>query len=64
MAKARKHAKSPSGNPDVVFYMSAEDVTRSRMPKYNGYACGTGAHGSRKYDRNKAKRNFRREMGW
>lgn len=32
------------------------------MPKYNGYSNGCGAHGDRKYNRIKAKRQWKREI--
>lgn len=47
---------------DVVWHRDAEQVTLSRMPKYNGYMCGYGAHGGSKYDRNKEKRALEREI--
>lgn len=48
---------------DVVFHMSAEEATCAKMPKYNAYAGGYGAHGSKKYDRRKAEREWKREAG-
>ena len=54
--KNRKYQKDGS-----VFYMSAEEATLSKMPKYNAYATGHGAHGSKKYDRRATEREFRRE---
>ena len=46
-----------------VFYMTSEEATLSRMPKYNAYACGTGAHGKKKYDRRKVERNLKEVLG-
>lgn len=48
---------------DVVFYISAEENTLRQMPKYNGYTNGCGAHGDKKYNRTKAKRQQRKEIG-
>lgn len=53
--------RKPRGK-DVVFHLSAEEATLSKMPKYNAYAGGYGAHGTRKYDRNREKESFRREL--
>lgn len=47
---------------NVVFYMSAEEATLRKMPKYNGYSNGCGAHGDRKYNRTKSKRRWKREL--
>ena len=32
-------------------------------PQFNGYVCGHGAHGSKKYNRRKVQRDFNR-YGW
>ena len=55
--KAKKYQKD-----GAVFYMNATEATLAQMPKYNGHACGTGAHGDRKYNRRKAEREFRRNL--
>ena len=36
--------------------ISAMTIWESQKPKYNGFTCGYGAHGKRKYDRNAEKR--------
>lgn len=59
---ARKKNKPPKIGP--VFSMTAEGATLSKMPKCNGFACGTGAHGDRKYNRAKEKRKWKRDMGY
>ena len=48
-----KKNKAPKGN---VIIIDAVTVWESQKPRYNGFACGYGAHGKRKYDRNKEKR--------
>lgn len=48
-----KKNKAPKGN---VIIIDAVTVWESQKPRYNGFACGYGAHGNRKYDRNKEKR--------
>ena len=42
--------------------MSSEQATLAKMPKYNGYACGYGAHGNAKYHRAKSKRAWKAQM--
>ena len=44
-----------------VLTISAMEIWEMRKPKYNAYNCGHGAHGSKKYNRNKVQREFRRE---
>lgn len=56
----RKKRKAPKNGP--VWKMSAEEVTLSKMPKFNAHACGTGAHGDVKYNRAKQKRAWQREL--
>ena len=46
-----KRARHVSGK-GAVWHMSSEQATLAKMPKYNGYACGYGAHGNTKYHRN------------
>lgn len=48
-----KKNKAPKGN---VIIIDAVTVWESQKPRYNGFACGYGAHGKRKYDRNQMKR--------
>ena len=55
----KKH-RAPKKGP--IWHRSAEEATLDRMPKYNAYACGTGAHGDAKYKRCKQKRAFEREL--
>lgn len=63
-AKAKRHARSSaqsvSGN--VIWRQSAEEATLASKPRYNGFACGHGAHGSAKYSRNEQKRAFRKDL--
>lgn len=39
-----------------VIVIDAMTIWSTQKPKYNGYKCGHGPHGSRKYDRNAMKR--------
>lgn len=65
MSKKRKKAHpvqpvKPKGN--VVWRQSAEEATLASKPRYNGFACGHGAHGSAKYSRARAKQAWKRQM--
>lgn len=44
----------------IVYYLSSEENTLSKMPKYNGFGTGHGVHGETKYSRVKQKRDFKR----
>lgn len=52
---ARKN-KNKVSKQGAVWKQTSEEATLAKMPKFNGYACGTGAHGDRKYDRKKEER--------
>lgn len=54
--------KSSVPKTGAVWHRSAEQATLDRMPKYNGFACGTGVHGDRKYNRAKQKRTWQNEL--
>ena len=45
----------------TIIVISAMEIWEMRKPKYNAYACGHGAHGSKKYNRRKVEREFRRD---
>ena len=54
MSKKRKKAhpvQAAKPKSDVVWRQSAEEATLAAKPRYNGFACGHGAHGSVKYSR-------------
>lgn len=57
MAKRkRKNAlNARMGDGDVAFHMDAIDVTRARMPRYNGFQCRGGVHGDVAYNRRRVK---------
>lgn len=57
---SKKKRKMPKNN--VVWQQSVEEVTLAKMPRYNGYVCGYGAHGDIKYNRKKAKRTLNRQL--
>lgn len=56
----KKKRRPPKRGP--VWKLSAEEATVLRKPLYNGHMCGTGMHGSKKYDRNAAKRQFNESL--
>ena len=65
MSKKRKKAHpvqavKPKNN--VVWRQSAEEAALAGKPRYNGFACGHGAHGSAKYGRARAKQAWQRQM--
>lgn len=65
MSKKRKraHPVQPAKPKDaVVWRQSAEEATLAAKPRYNGFACGHGAHGPAKYSRARAKQAWRRQM--
>ena len=47
-----------------ILVMTATEATMAKKPRYNAFQGGYGAHGKRKYDRNAAKRQFRKELAW
>ena len=60
MSKRKRKNTAPKSGP--VWHRSAVEATLNQMPKFNAYACGTGAHGDAKYNRAKQKRDWRREI--
>lgn len=65
MSKKRKKAvpvHTPKPKDDVVWRQSSEEATLAGKPRYNGFACGHGAHGSAKYSRARAKQAWQRHM--
>lgn len=60
MSSKRKLPKGRKGN--VVWRQSSEEVTLAKKPRYNGFACGHGAHGDAKHNRAKAKRAWKQQL--
>ena len=44
-----------------VLIISSMEIWEMRKPRYDGFACGHGAHGNKGYNRRKVKEQFRRE---
>ena len=59
MSAKRKKRAPKSG---AVWRMSAKEATLAKKPRYNGYACGHGAHGDAKYSRTKSKRAWQKQL--
>ena len=59
MSKCRKRKVAATG---PVWHLSVEEATLSQKPLYNAHICRTGPHGPVKYDRNRQKRSWRREL--
>lgn len=57
-----KAARAGHASRDVVWRQSAAEATLAAKPRYNGYACGHGAHGEVKYRRAKEKQSWQRQM--
>lgn len=57
-SKRARHVSSKG----AVWHMTSGQATLAKMPKYNGYACGYGAHGNAKYHRAKSKRAWKAQM--
>ena len=69
MSKKRKRSVPAQPKADrtakargVVWRQSAEEAALAKKPRYNGFACGHGAHGDAKYSRAKAKRAWRKQL--
>lgn len=43
-----------------VMTITPQMIFDAAKPQFNGYVCGYGYYGKKKYDRNAAKRNCRR----
>ena len=57
---AKKKVRAAKTGP--VWHQTSEQATLAKMPKYNGFACGTGPQGSTKYNRAKVNRQTVKEL--
>ncbi len=57
---ARRKKRVPKTG--AVWRLSTEEATLAKKPKYNGYACGHGAHGSAKFNRTKSNRAWKAQL--
>lgn len=60
--KAAKRSAKRVPKSGAVWHLSAEEATLAGKPRYNGFACGHGVHGSTKYDRAKSKRSWQKQI--
>lgn len=58
--RAKKHNVPKAG---AVWRQTSEEATLAKMPRYDAFAGGYGPHGSKKYDRAKAKQDWQRQVG-
>ena len=58
MSKRKQHKSK--GN--TILKKSSVEATLDDKPYYNAYAVGHGVHGDTKYNRNKVKREFEKEI--
>ena len=59
MSSKRKKRVAKTG---AVWRQSADEATLAQNPRYNGFACGHGAHGDRKFNRAKANRAWKTQL--
>lgn len=59
MSKKRKRKVPKTG---AVWRQTADEATLAQNPRYNGFACGHGAHGSAKYNRTKENRAWQKQL--
>ena len=59
MSGKRKKRVAKAG---AVWRQSADEATLAQNPRYNGFACGHGAHGDRKFNRAKANRAWKAQL--
>lgn len=57
---AKRKKRAPKSG--AVWRMSVKEATLAKKPRYNGYACGHGAHGDAKYSRTKSKRAWQKQL--
>lgn len=55
-----KKKRVPKTGP--VWHQSAEEAALAKKHRYNGFACGHGAHGAAKYCRAKEKRGWEKQL--
>lgn len=59
--KRKKYASGPAKS-GAVWRQSADEATLAQNPRYNGFACGHGAHGDSKFNRAKANRIWKAQL--
>lgn len=62
MSGKRKKRTARPAKTGAVWRQSADEATLAQNPRYNGFACGHGAHGDRKFNRAKASRAWKTQL--
>lgn len=62
MSGKRKKRTARPAKTGAVWRQSADEATLAQNPRYNGFACGHGAHGDRKFNRAKASRAWKAQL--
>ena len=62
MSGKRKKRTTRPAKTGAVWRQSADEATLAQNPRYNGFACGHGAHGDRKFNRAKASRAWKAQL--
>ena len=59
--KEREKMSKKKSKTEKIGVITSQQIFDAQKPKWNGWSCGDGAHGDRKYNRRKAEREFRRD---
>ena len=62
MSSKRKKRGGRPAKSGAVWRQSADEATLAQNPRYNGFACGHGVHGDRKFNRAKANRAWKAQV--
>ena len=62
MSGKRKKRVRSVAKSGAVWRQSADEATLAQNPRYNGFTCGHGAHGGRKFNRAKANRAWKTQL--
>lgn len=61
--EAQRNVRALAREKDgAVWHRSSEEATLDAKPRYNGFACGHGAHGDAKYNRTREQRAWKRQL--
>ena len=61
--EAQRNVRALAREKDgAVWHRSVEEATLDTRPRYNGFACGHGAHGDAKYNRTREQRAWKRQL--
>ena len=63
-AKKKKQRVNAAAKTGTMVIMTSEEATMAKKPRYNAFAGGYGAHGDKKYNRAKEKRNWKSDLNY